>query len=141
QLESAMEIPNVTLGKMNDYQSLGSGITYLRRYTLSSALGIVTDEDTDGAGDQIPKDEPKKELPWLTQKMFDAAVRRIQEAKPNVHITEDGNDLELTPEDFVDKLSAGFRMKKDFREALKHEIEFQKTLNEAPDKPIHEDLS
>jgi hypothetical protein len=29
-------------------QQLGSEITYLRRYTLSSLLGIVTDDDDDG---------------------------------------------------------------------------------------------
>ena len=123
---------------MNDYQSLGSGITYLRRYSLSSALGIVTDEDTDAQGEQVKG--VKKELPWLTQKQFDSSVKRIQEANPNVHITEDGNDLELTPDDFLDKLTAGFRMKKDFKEALKTEIAFQKTLLSAPEKPQDVDI-
>ena len=144
-IESSIDIPEVTFVGMNDYQSLGSGITYLRRYSLSSALGIVTDEDNDAAGEQEKRKESDKdverirttmpELPWLTQKMFDSSVRRIQEAKPNVHITEGGNDLELTMQEFVDKLSASYRMKKDFREALKHEIEFQQALSEAPDKP------
>ena len=77
----------------------------------------------------------KEELPWLTQKQLDSSVRRIQEAKPNVHITEDGNDLELTFDEFLEKLTSGFRMKKDFKETLKTEIEFQKTLLSAPDKP------
>jgi len=134
-IESEIDIPTVEFKGMNDYQSLGSGITYLRRYTLSSALGIVTDEDNDAAGEQVKK----KELPWLTQKMFDSSVRRIQEAKPNVHIIEDGNDLELTIQEFVDKLSGTYRMKKDFREALKHEVDFQQTLSEAPDKPQAEE--
>ena len=34
---------------MNIYQSYGSALTYFRRYTLSSALGIVTDKDTDAS--------------------------------------------------------------------------------------------
>ncbi len=35
-------------GKMSAIQATGSIITYLRRYSLSSILGIVTDEDIDG---------------------------------------------------------------------------------------------
>ena len=35
--------------KMSEIQGAGSVITYLRRYSLSSMLGLVTDEDTDGA--------------------------------------------------------------------------------------------
>ena len=47
-IESFISIPqNVKLNKMNEYQVLGSAITYLRRYALSSILGIVTDKDTD----------------------------------------------------------------------------------------------
>lgn len=40
------------LAKMNAYQSLGSAITYLRRYGLSMLLGIASDEDTDAQGGQ-----------------------------------------------------------------------------------------
>lgn len=35
-------------GNMSEIQAVGSIITYLRRYSLSSILGIVTDEDVDG---------------------------------------------------------------------------------------------
>ena len=51
-IESRIDIPIVSMKGMNDYQALGSGITYLRRYSLSSILGIVTDEDTDASGEQ-----------------------------------------------------------------------------------------
>ena len=132
-IESVVDIPEVEFKGMNLYQSMGSGITYLRRYALSSALGIVTDEDNDATGEQIKG--VKKELPWLTQKQFESSVKRIQEANPNVHITEDGNDLELTPDEFLEKLTSGFRMKKEFKENLMTEIEFQKTLLNAPEKP------
>jgi hypothetical protein len=138
-IESEIDIPTVEFIGMNDYQSLGSGITYLRRYTLSSALGIVTDEDTDAVGEQskpqTKKYPEKKELPWLSEKAFNSAVSRIQGAKPNVLIEEDGNQLELTPAEFVDKLVAEFRMKKDYKTALLHEVEFQNTLSTAPEKP------
>jgi len=70
-LESSTDIPqNVSLKGMNEYQVLGSAITYLRRYSISSILGIVTDKDTDAGGEQKPKTETnqatsKEELPWL----------------------------------------------------------------------------
>jgi hypothetical protein len=62
-IESKTDIPQgVQLKGMNDFQVLGSAITYLRRYALSSILGIVTDKDVDAAGEQIKavKTEPKK---------------------------------------------------------------------------------
>lgn len=39
----------VQLAKMNDYQVLGSGLTYLKRYSLSNMLGLITDKDDDGS--------------------------------------------------------------------------------------------
>ena len=53
QLESFTQIPKVKLGSMNDYQAYGSGVTYFRRYALSSMLGLITDKDIDAAGNQI----------------------------------------------------------------------------------------
>ncbi len=62
RLESDTIIPNgVQLKGMNDFQVLGSAITYIRRYALSSILGLVTDKDTDAAGEQI------NELKWLNK--------------------------------------------------------------------------
>jgi len=54
KIESLTDIPQgVTLKGMNDFQVLGSAITYIRRYALSSALGLVTDKDTDAGGQQL----------------------------------------------------------------------------------------
>jgi hypothetical protein len=53
QIESHTPIPLVKLGAMNEYQSYGSGVTYFRRYALSSMLGLVTDKDTDAAGQSV----------------------------------------------------------------------------------------
>jgi len=62
RLESDTIIPQgVQLKGMNDFQVLGSAITYIRRYALSSILGLVTDKDTDAAGEQI------NELKWLNK--------------------------------------------------------------------------
>jgi ERF superfamily len=53
-IRSELVIPqNVQLKGMNDFQVLGSAITYLRRYALSAILGLVTDKDNDAAGEQI----------------------------------------------------------------------------------------
>ena len=57
-LESTMTIPtDVQLKGMNFFQVMGSAITYYRRYALSSALGLVTDKDTDASGEQVKDDK------------------------------------------------------------------------------------
>ena len=55
QIQGSSEIPQVSLKGMNDYQTLGSGITYLRRYSLSTMLGLITDKDVDACGTQENK--------------------------------------------------------------------------------------
>jgi hypothetical protein len=60
-IESKTDIPQgVQLKGMNDFQVLGSAITYLRRYALSSILGIVTDKDTDAGGEQVKPAKTEK---------------------------------------------------------------------------------
>lgn len=46
-LEAHCMIPTCEMKGMNAFQSAGSGITYFRRYALSSMLGIISDADTD----------------------------------------------------------------------------------------------
>ena len=89
QIESYTDIPQgVSLKGMNDFQVLGSAITYIRRYALSSILGLVTDKDTDAAGEQTkptekkpntdldPKGNPKKWLNFDT-KAYKSAYEKI----------------------------------------------------------------
>jgi hypothetical protein len=76
QIESNCMIPYVQLKGMNDFQSFGSGVTYFRRYCLSSMLGLVTDKDTDASGEQ---EKPKKEI--LDNKRFTDALKAINEGK------------------------------------------------------------
>jgi hypothetical protein len=45
----------VQLAGMNEFQVMGSAITYLRRYSLSAMLGLVTDVDNDAQGEQLKK--------------------------------------------------------------------------------------
>ncbi len=51
-IETTAVSPYTQLKGMNSYQSIGSGITYLRRYSLSAALGIASDDDEDAHGEQ-----------------------------------------------------------------------------------------
>jgi len=46
-MESNCTIPECDMKGMNKFQSAGAGITYFRRYALSSMLGIISDTDTD----------------------------------------------------------------------------------------------
>lgn len=46
-----------TSGKKNTIQSLGSTVTYLKRYTLENALGLSSDEDDDGETGGISQEE------------------------------------------------------------------------------------
>lgn len=61
-IESVVEIPqDVTLAKMNAFQVAGSAITYYKRYSLGSVLGLVTDSDLDASGEQV-KPKATKEV-------------------------------------------------------------------------------
>ena len=57
-IETTAQSPYAQMKGMNDYQSIGSGITYLRRYSLSAALGIASDEDADAHGEQEVRKSP-----------------------------------------------------------------------------------
>jgi hypothetical protein len=64
---SSATIPqNVQLKGQNDFQVLGSAITYLRRYSLSAALGLITDVDNDAAGEQTKAAEVPEKV-WLNE--------------------------------------------------------------------------
>jgi hypothetical protein len=66
-ITSSASIPQgVQLKGMNDFQVLGSAITYLRRYSLSAALGLITDVDNDAAGEQTKAAEVPEKV-WLNE--------------------------------------------------------------------------
>lgn len=83
-IESMTDIPQgVKLSGQNDFQVLGSAITYLRRYSLSSILGLITDKDTDASVEQNkaenkPKENKSNGLPWLNEN--DNNWKLLQEA-------------------------------------------------------------
>lgn len=76
QIESITKIPQgVQLKGMNEFQVYGSAVTYFRRYSLSSILGLVTDKDSDAGGEQIEKKET------LSEERFNAALIALAEGK------------------------------------------------------------
>jgi hypothetical protein len=82
-IESKTAIPQgVQLKGMNDFQVLGSAISYLRRYCISSILGIVSDKDTDAGGEQVKievKNETKKVA--IDDKRLAKALKAITEGE------------------------------------------------------------
>ena len=90
RIESSTLIPYCQLKGMNDYQSFGSGITYFRRYCLSTILGIVTDKDTDAAGEQV-KHETKK--PAIDNARFEKAIESIRNNEFTVEQLKDKFEL------------------------------------------------
>jgi hypothetical protein len=96
-MESECMIPYVQLKGMNDYQGFGSGVTYYRRYALSSALGLVTDKDTDASGEQV------KKLPAIDEKRFQAAIKSILEGTYSIERLKESFSL---TEGQIDMLNA-----------------------------------
>lgn len=80
-LQEITDIPqNIALAKMNPYQAQGAGITYWRRYALTSFLGIVSDKDIDMGGKAVTV----KKKPTLTNEKFNAALEAIDNGKYSV---------------------------------------------------------
>jgi len=102
-IKSITAIPeDVSLKGMNQFQVLGSAVTYIRRYALSSMLGIVTDKDTDAAGEQQPKNVSVglnnygKEKKTISKGRFQKGIDKVQ-------------DGDITKEAFLDMLE-GFKL-------------------------------
>ena len=100
-ITSITAIPeDVSLKGMNQFQVLGSAVTYIRRYALSSMLGIVTDKDTDASGEQLPKKKPS-----ISNDRFEKGVEKV------------AND-EITKQAFL-KMLEGFELSELQKAALK----------------------
>ena len=124
-IESTVDVPIVSFKGMNDYQALGSGITYLRRYALSSILGIVTDEDIDAVGEQngaTAKETPKAkdDLEWIADKDVYRYSEKIKAGEYNG----------MTADEFIVNLRRHFKVNKKHEEALRTDFEFEQTLNQ-----------
>ena len=95
-LDSMVEIPQVALKGMNDYQSFGSGVTYFRRYALSSALGLVTDKDTDASGEQVKDEQPKAKKAKIDNARFNKAIEAIKNGEYQIEKLIETFDLDAS---------------------------------------------
>jgi len=78
-IESSVTIPQgVQLKGMNDFQVLGSAISYLRRYSLVSCLGLVSEVDNDASGVQVKSTNKVPEKRSLSPEQFQSAVDAIK---------------------------------------------------------------
>lgn len=78
-LISSISIPeNVELKGQNNFQVLGSAITYLRRYSISAMLGLVTDKDTDAQGEQVKKPATPQSIKTANQPATHHTVTEAQ---------------------------------------------------------------
>ena len=84
-LESITDIPQgVTLKGMNIFQVQGASISYYRRYSISSALGLVTDVDSDATGEEIKKTDSEIAIEYNAL---------IKTAKANLKASKDIDSL------------------------------------------------
>ena len=100
-IETISKAPYIELKGMNSYQSLGAGITYLRRYAISSLLGIASEEDTDAnvkAPQQTqyqkksqPQAQPQK--PNQTQQVQNQGQSKPDLKQLGIEIISQGNML------------------------------------------------
>ncbi len=67
---------SITLPLITDPQKLGSAITYFRRYTLESLLGLKADDDDGNTASQKPTQDRKKSL---TKVQFEATKKGTKE--------------------------------------------------------------
>lgn len=89
-IESTVHIKqDVQLSKMNAFQVLGSAITYYRRYSLSAALGLITDKDIDASGEQTPtpKVSEKEEL-TESHARYAAVKKALKENKTTMDVVK-----------------------------------------------------
>jgi len=61
---------------VNEMQTLGAALTYMKRYQLSALLGVNTDSDDDGNSTRKPQEQRKQPRPATTPP--DPAVQELQ---------------------------------------------------------------
>ena len=97
------EISAIELPKLDDPQKMGSAVTYYRRYTLQSLLGLQAEDDD---GNRAAGIVAKKETEWLTEEQFKKALH--------------GTPAQIQTVLKVYNGSKGLSMKKEYKEALQN---------------------
>jgi len=86
-IESSLQLP-----ELNDPQKLGSCITYYRRYTLSSLLGLQAEDDDGNKASKPVAKKKDKITPEAYQKAVDAISKgkaTLEQVKAKYLISED----------------------------------------------------
>jgi hypothetical protein len=103
-IESTTEIPQgLTLKGQNTYQTIGSGVTYFRRYSLSSCLGLVTDVDSDAKGEEKPAPPTKAAL---NKERFLKAIEAIKTGDFTIEGLQEKYALTETQNNQLNKIKA-----------------------------------
>ena len=74
-VDSCLELP-----QLNDPQKLGSCITYYRRYTLASLLGLQAEDDDGNKASKPSKPKPVEKVK-ITKEAYQKAVQMLGEKK------------------------------------------------------------
>lgn len=97
---------SLKLPESPDPQKIGSCITYYRRYTVQSQLGLQAEDDdankASGKGDNQSQQNADNR-PWLNQTQFNSALERIKKKEAGVY----------------EKIDKAFRINKAYRTQLK----------------------
>jgi hypothetical protein len=96
-MTSELELPTYT-----DPQKLGSCITYFRRYTLASLLGLQA-EDEDGNGLKGAKPKPKKLLE-MTPEKYTESIEFVKSGKVTIEQIKAKYELSETREKALKEL-------------------------------------
>ena len=100
-IETTSSAPFQQLKGMNSFQSAGAGFTYLRRYNLSAALGVSSDDDIDAKGEAAKKEETLSS--YLKQHNVNAkafASHFMIQAKDAKELLQNKSQLEKMVEEF-----------------------------------------
>lgn len=135
----------IVCAKQNDPQAMGSAITYARRYSLASLLGVMTDEDDDGekamarpAPKQAVKEAPKAEKKptekepeppqcLLTLSKFREKLNGIKDGSIDITKPDNQKKIQFVSELKTALISAGYEeaaelLEKDFNKKLFKEM-------------------
>lgn len=134
----------IVCAKQNDPQAMGSAITYARRYSLASLLGVMTDEDDDGEKamarpapkqslNEAPKAEKKQEKEpetpqcLLTLSKFREKMNGIKDGSIDISKPENQKKIQFVSELKTALISEGYDeaanlLEKDFNKKLFKEM-------------------
>lgn len=98
QVCSSLELPQIT-----DPQKLGSCITYYRRYTLASLLGLQAEDDDANLASKKVKQQPKK-LAEMTPDIYQKSIEAVKEGKVTIEQIKAKYELSETREKALKEL-------------------------------------